>query len=122
MDQEFSMLKFLQKSIFITKIFGLTVFQYPKDLFKISWIGFGLCFLNISFNIIKLSGGILYLNSDDKTELLNLSKNMKSVNLLLILTFIASLVLSTLILIANIFNRKKIFKTLKLIEILEIEV
>lgn len=119
MDQNFSMLNFFKKLIFISKIFGFTVFKYPNDSFKISWINLTLSVLNVLINLIKLIGMGLHAQTKMTT---NLSKNMQIVETLMMITFTASLICTSSIMIINMFLSKRVFKTVKFFENLDEEV
>jgi hypothetical protein len=119
MDGKFSMLDFFKKSIFVTRIFGLTIFKYPNDGFKFCLMGCFFSIFNISLNLVKLYGAVLYMQQGESS---NLSINVKTVYTLLNLTFIASLICTSLIMVINVILSKKVFKVLKLIEILDFEV
>lgn len=120
MERKISMLKFFQRSVGITKFFGLTVFQYPSKCFKISWTGLTIAILNILLNMTKFFGIFYFAGKNPYPE--NLPKNLRLINTLITFSFGASVFCSTMILLINLFSSKKIFDTLKKVENLENEV
>lgn len=112
-------IKFFSASTLIAKVLGYSTFKYPKEEFKISWIGFLSFLINILINLFGIKfafDSIIFLLN------VNLSKQIKITNTLVLSQLITADSVNIIILVTNVILAKDLFKTFKAFEELEIKV
>lgn len=112
-------IKILSWLNFLANCFGYSIFKYPEKSFKFSLFGIVGLIINASYGTSRFYAAICTITEIISTDI---TKNTKTFFILIILQLLLINFSNLIVMIANVFCSKAIFKTFNEIEKLEHEV